>query len=164
MKRYVASAAGLLVLLPLLAGAQQAGSIAVTSTAEVEAVQKTAGGKIEVKRVDASNAKVTPGDVVVFTNRYRNKGTTPAANVVVINPVPEHMIYVDLSAEGKGTKIEFSTDGGKTFAAPGKLTVTDKEGRVRPALPKDYTHIRWTVIAPLSPGASGVVSFRARVQ
>lgn len=163
MNKLVACAAALLMLLPLLAGAQQNRAVTVTSSAEVEIVQKTADGKTVVKRIDATVAKVTPGDVVLFTNRYRNTGTKPAADVIVVNPVPEHMTYVDLSAEGKGTRVEFSIDGGKNYAAPEKLSVTDKEGRVRPALPKDYTHIRWTVTAPLAPGAGGMVTFKARV-
>jgi len=153
----------LVVLLPLVAGAQQ-GDIVVTSIAEVEVTQKNAQGAPEVKRVEASKAKVVPGDVVIFTTRYANKGKAPATGVVITNPVPEHMSYVDRSAEGKGTKIDFSVDGGKTYGIPEKLQVNGKDGKVRPALAGDYTHIRWTVTNPLAPGAEGQVTFRARIK
>ena len=119
---------------------------------------------LEIKRVDAAKAKVAPGDVVVFSTRYVNKGKQAATNVSVTNPVPDHMVYVDMSAEGKGTRIEYSIDGGKAYGPSEKLKVTDKQGRVRPALPRDYTHIRWTATAPLAPGAAGNVTFKARVK
>jgi uncharacterized repeat protein (TIGR01451 family) len=143
--------------------AQQKGAIEVKTLAEVEIVVKNDKGKDEVKRVDAAKEKVPPGGVVIFTSRFTNKGKQPATGVVITNPVPEHMTYVDLSAEGKGAKIEFSIDGGKTYGPAEQLKVTEKDGKVRPALPKDYTHIRWTVSAPLTPGATGTVSFHGRV-
>lgn len=152
-----------LVLQPLAARAQQ-GDIVVTSVAEVEVKEKTAQGAVETKRIEASKAKVAPGEVVIFTNRYVNKGKKAATGVVVTNPVPDHMVYLDKSAEGKGTKIDYSIDGGKSYAASEKLQVTGKDGKVRPALAGDYTHIRWTVTATLAPGAGGSVSFRARIK
>ena len=152
-----------LALAPLSAWAQQQGDIVVTSVAEVEVKEKTAQGTTEVKRIEASKAKVVPGDVVIFTTRYVNKGKQAATGVVVTNPVPEHMAYVEKSAEGKGTKIDFSVDGGKKYAAPEKLQNTNKDGKVRPALPADFP-LRWTVTAPLAPGASGSVSFRAQIR
>jgi uncharacterized repeat protein (TIGR01451 family) len=164
MRRTVALATGILILVPLLAGAQQKGDIVVTNSAEVEVLQKKADGKTETVRVEAAKANVAPGDVVIFTTRYTNKGKQPATGVVVTNPVPEHMTYVDLSAEGKGSKVDFSIDGGRTYAAPEKLKVTDKDGRTRPALPRDYTHIQWTITGSLQPGAGGYVTFRARVK
>lgn len=164
MNRTVASLTGVLVLLPLLAWAQQETNVVITSTAEVEIAQKNAEGKMEKKRVEAAKAKVAPGDVVIFTARYENKGRQPATGVVITNPVPEHMTYVDLSAEGKGTKIEFSIDNGKTYGTPQDLKVTDKDGKTRQALPGEYTHIRWAVAAPVAPGASGSATFRAQIK
>lgn len=163
MNRKAAVSLLVLLLLPLAAGAQQ-GDIVVTSIAEAEVREKNAQGAEVMTRVEVSKTKVAPGDVVIFTNRYVNKGKLPATGVVVINPVPEHTTYVDMSAEGKGTTIDFSIDGGKKYAAPNKLTVTAKDGKVRPALAGDYTHIRWTVTGPLAPGAGGSVSFRARIK
>jgi len=83
---------------------------------------------------------------------------------VIKNPVPEHMLYVEGSAEGKGTKIEFSVDKGRTFEAAGKLMVPTPDGKKRRAAAADYTYIRWTIEKPLHKGANGSVSFRAKVK
>lgn len=156
----------LTLLLPFTAPAQQKekGTIELKSVSEVEVVTKNAAGMKEVKRVDTGKAKVVPGDTVVFTTSYRNTGAKPAEKVVITNPVPEHTIYVDKSAEGKGAVIDFSTDGGKSYATPDKLTVKDAAGKVRKAGPADYTHIRWTVTKSLSPGGTGSVSFKAKIK
>jgi len=153
-----------LVLLPLSVWGQQNDGIEVVTTSEVEVRQQNAKGATEVKRVEAAKAKVAPGDVVIFSTRYVNRGKQAATSVFITNPVPEHMLYVDKSAEGKGTRIEYSIDGGKTYAPSETLKIADKQGKVRTALPGDYTHIRWTATAPLAPGAAGNVSFRARVK
>src|SRR5512134_3515739 len=136
----------LTLLLPFTAPAQQKeqGTIELKSVSEVEVVTATAGGAKVVKRVDTGKAKVVPGDTVVFTTTYRNTGTKPAEKVVITNPVPDHTLYVEKSAEGKGTMIDFSADGGKSYASPDKLTVNDAAEKARKAGAADYTHIRWT--------------------
>jgi uncharacterized repeat protein (TIGR01451 family) len=152
-----------LLLLPTAVRAQQQ-SIELKSVAEVEVVTTNAQGSKEVNRIDASKSKVVPGDIVIFTTTYTNVGKKPAEQVVITNPVPEHMNYVDLSAEGKGTKIDFSVDKGKNYGDPDKLTLTDAQGMKRKAGPADYTDIRWTLIKPLPTGGTGSVSFRAKLQ
>ena len=151
------------LLLPAPAPAQKKAGIVLTSVSEVEVVKQNAEGKKEVKRVDAAKAAVVPGDTVIFTVSYANTDPKPADRVIVINPVPEHMTYLNNSAEGTGTVIDFSVDGGKTYAAPGKLTVT-ANGRQRPVTAADYTHIRWTLSKPLAPGGKGSVSFKAMLK
>lgn len=160
MRQFYGIGIALLLLLPASAPAQQKGSIVLNSLSEVEVVKQNAEGKKEVKRVDAAKAVVVPGDTVIFTVSYANTDTKPADRVIVINPVPQHMTYIEKSAEGKGMAIDFSADGGKTYAAPEKLTVT-AEGKQRPATASDYTHIRWTLGKPLAPGGKGSVSFKA---
>lgn len=153
-----------LLLLPAAARAQQKGSIDLKSIAEVEVTETNAKGQKEVKRVEVAKAKVVPGDVVIFTTTYTNIGKQPADKVVITNPMPEHMDYVDQSAEGKGAKIDFSVDKGKTYATPDKLMITDAQGKTRKAGPKDYTTIRWILVKSVPPGGTGSVSFRAKVQ
>jgi hypothetical protein len=84
--------------------------------------------------------------------------------VVITNPVPEHMLYLDQSAAGTGTAIEFSVNGGKSYGTPDKLNVTDASGKSRKAVASDYTHIKWTVSKPVEPGGRGEVLFKAKVQ
>jgi uncharacterized repeat protein (TIGR01451 family) len=160
----VAVAVVVVLLVPEMLRAQQKSAVELTSLAEVEVTEKGAQGEKIVKRKDAALAKVVPGDVVIFTTTYKNAGKQPAASVVITNPVPGHMVYVDKSAEGTGARIDYSVDGGKTYGAPDKLKITDSQGKVRPALAQDYTMIRWTLPAPLAPGGTGTVSFRARVK
>ncbi len=164
MKKTVISIMFALLLLPAAARAQQQGSIELKSLSQVDVTEINANGKKEVKRVDAAKAKVVPGDVVIFTTIYTNIGKQPAEKVVITNPMPEHMDYVDQSAEGKGTKIDFSVDKGKSYGAPDTLLVTDAQGKKRKAGPADYTGIKWTLGKPLPPGSTGSVSFKAKVQ
>ncbi len=152
------------MLMPAAAWAQQKGSIELKSIAEVEILETNAKGEKEVKRLDTAKTKVVPGDTVVFSTYYTNIGNKPAEKVMITNPVPEHMLYVDQSAEGKGTTIEFSVNGGKSYNTPATLKVTDASGKSRKAVASDYTHIKWTVSKPVAPGGKGEVSFKAMLE
>jgi uncharacterized repeat protein (TIGR01451 family) len=105
-------------------------------------------------------AKIVPGDQVIYTVSYENKGKQPADRVVVTDPIPPEVAYVDGSAFGPGTEIEFSVDG-KTWGAPAALKVKGADGKERPAIAADYTHIRWKLAASVQPGQKGFVRFRA---
>lgn len=154
----------MMLLLPASSAyALEKGSIELQSVAETEIEVINAKGEKEIKRVNVSETKIVPGDEVLFTTYYGHIGKEPADNVIITNPISEHMIYTDLSAEGKGTAIRFSVDGGKTYDLPEKLMVKDESGSERSANPSDYTHIRW-IIEKLKPGDRGSVSFRARVK
>lgn len=137
-------------------------ALEITATAEVEIKVKAADGGEEVKRVPA--AKVPPGEAVIYTLKAQNKSDKPAGDVVVTDPIPEHTEYVDGSVSSNGTRVTFSVDGGKSFAAKESLKVRGEDGQMRAALPADFTHIRWQFEKPLAPGESRAVSFRARVE
>jgi uncharacterized repeat protein (TIGR01451 family) len=163
MKKMLPVVLVLALLAPAAAWAQQKGSIELKSIAEVEITETNAKGEKEVKRVDTAKAKVVPGDIVIFSTYYTNISGKPAENVMITNPVPEHMLYMDRSAEGKGTTIEFSVNGGKSYSTPDKLSITDASGKSRKAVASDYTHIKWTVSKPVAPGVKGDVSFKAQL-
>src|SRR5215475_5613683 len=93
--------------------------IEVKAVAEVEVKVKDEKGVEQTKRVPAT--KVPPGVAVIYTLQADNKGPRPADDVVVTDPIPEHMDYVDGSASTKGTVTTFSADGGKTWAPKEKL-------------------------------------------
>ena len=164
MTKKILTVLSLLLLLSLPAAAVDKEAVNLTSVAEVEVTVRNDKGEEEVKRVEASKAHVTPGDTVIFTNAYANTGKEPATGVIVTNPVSEHMVYMDGTAEGKDARIEFSVDKGKSFGAPDQLKVKGQDGKEKPASAADYTHIRWTLSKPLAPGGKGNVSFRARVK
>jgi uncharacterized repeat protein (TIGR01451 family) len=155
------------ILLSALLGAtavwaQQKGMIDLTVVAEQEKEVINAKGEKELTRIPAT--RVVPGDEVVYTLNYTNIGQEPADNVVITDPVPEHMIYTEGSASGADTVITFSVDNGSTYDLPAKLTNVGADGKERPAKGVDYTHIRWTLTKSLSPGERGHVSFRARLE
>ena len=109
-------------------------------------------------------ARVLPGEEVLFTVTYTNVGDQSAEDVVITNPVPDHMSYLNNSATGDSTTVTFSVDGGETFAAPQDLLITDEVGAEIPAAAKDYSHIRWIVDSDVTAGGSGTVQFAAVVE
>ena len=127
---------------------------------EIEVVNED--GEKEIQLIEVGNA--IPGDELIFTVTYTNQGTEPAENVVLVNPVPDHTIYLDGSAGGDTTVITFSVDEGVSYDLPGSLTVTGDDGRQRAARTEDYTHIRWARTGSLPPGLSGNVYFRVRLK
>ncbi len=139
--------------------AQKKTDIDLKAVAEIEVQTVDEDGKKQIKRVPA--VKVIPGEEVIYTIYYTNIGQKMTENVVITNPVPEHMRYKDSSASGDGTLIVFSVDDGKTFAAPENLIVRDATGKEFPAVASDYTHIRWILQSSLPSNAEGQVSFRA---
>ncbi len=159
--------AGSFVLLALfltssVAMAQEAGAIRIQTSADVEIIETDASGETVTRLEPAS--KVVPGDIVIYTVSFSNTGSEPAENVVITNPVPRHMEYVDGTAFGPGADISFSIDGGQSWGAPEELVVTAADGSERPALASDYTDIRWILRNELQPGAQGFARFRTRLQ
>lgn len=154
----------LVILLSFQANAADKGVIELRSVSEIDVTVTNDKGEKEVKRVEAAKANVTPGEAVIFTTYYSNNGKEAASDIVINNPMPEYMLYVDGTAEGAGTRIEFSVDNGKSYGMPESLKVKDEKGKERTAIASDYTHIRWTLSKPLAPGGKGSVSFRAKVK
>lgn len=152
----------LLFALPVQAADK--GGIELKSTAQVDITVKNDKGVNEVVRVEAAKANVVPGDTVIFTTHYVNHGAQSANNVVINNPVAKNMLYLEGSAEGTGLRCEYSIDNGKTFARPEQLKIKTADGKERLALAAEYTHIRWTVLGELGPGAKGLVSYKAKVK
>lgn len=154
----IKTAAALLAALVAPALAQQSGHLDVTTTVQKEVVTVNESGETESRLVPAET--VVPGEKVVYTITFRNVSTDGADNVVITNPISEALAYVEGSAFGPGSEIEFSIDGGVTFARPEDLTVTE-DGEVRRARPEEFTHIRWVMDNTLAAGAQGMARFAA---
>lgn len=140
--------------------AQEKGHLNVRTVVQKEEVTVNATGETERRLVSADT--VVPGEDVIYTITFTNVSEETAENVVITNPISKNLTYVDGSAFGPGTVIEFSVDGGKTFAAADELVVATDEGE-RPAEVRDYTHVRWTMQNELVAGAQGVARFRAQL-
>ncbi|MBA35878.1 MAG: hypothetical protein CMI14_10680 [Oleispira sp.] len=107
--------------------------------------------------------KLVPGERVGYQVEVNNQGTEPAADIVIVNPIPEHTEYVQDSAKGLGTQIEFSVDNGKTFALPAQLFVEQNGERVQ-AQAADYTQVRWKLNQPLAAGDSLTVQYIVKIK
>lgn len=138
--------------------AQEQGHLNIMTTVQKEEVTLTETGEREVRLVEATS--VVPGDSVIYTITFRNISDEPADNVVITNPVPENLTYIDGSAFGPGTVIEFSVDGGQTYGPAGELTLPNNGG-VRAAAAEDFTHLRWVMQNELGAGSQATASFRA---
>ena len=151
-----------LLVVPLSAYAKP--ELTVTTVAEKEVVQVENGKPIK-KRLPASS--VDPGQILIFTLNYKNKGDAKATAVNIDNPIPKNTVYITGSGFGKNSKMIFSIDGGKTFKAPSLLTYEEKlpNGKTvkRQASPEQYTHVRW-VVNEVLPGHSGSVGFQVKVK
>ena len=148
------------VLVLLLAGAAHA-EVELNAVAQTEVTTTNEAGQ-EVTTLEPAG-KVVPGDEVIYTINFVNHGTEPAADVVITNPIPDHMVFTKVEASPSGADVSMSADGGSRYDAPRNLTVTDAKGQPRPAKASDFTHVRWVFQEPLEPGAEGSVSFRAQL-
>ena len=149
------------IVLALLSQAALAQNcIELKNIAQQEQQYTDTQGKPATRLVDLG--KVVPGTEVVYTLTASNVCDKPAANVVINNPVPEHMTYVINSAMGAGTDMQFSLDS-KSFAKLEALTVRNADGSTRAARAEDIKAIRWTYTTAINPGQTGFVRFRATV-
>ena len=165
MKRALIFSKALLAAFALSAmhtvSAQEKGCIELKTTAEVEQEYVNEQGQ-KAKRL-APAGKVTPGNEVIWTITAKNICDKSADNIVIANPVPEHMSYVASSAMGVGAAITYSLDN-KEFKDAGALTVREADGSTRAARADEYRGIRWTYAAPFAPGANAFVRYRAIVK
>jgi len=148
----------LLLAIGTTAIAQDQGHLNVRTVVQKEQVSVDEAGEAKTELVAADT--VIPGEKVVYTITFRNIGDEPADNVIITNPISGDLLYVDGSAFGPGTDIQFSIDGGKTFANPSELVVTE-DGVTRSAVATDFTHIRWVMQQELAVDAQGTARFSA---
>lgn len=140
--------------------AQAADGVQLSNEVFREIEERSPDGQTTRRRVEATT--VLPGSEVIYVIRYHNAGTEPAGDVVVTNPVPQQLEFV--AVLGPGPAHQVSVDGGRQYGDLAALAVPGPDGQPRPATAADVTHVRWTLNTALAPGASGAVSFRARVK
>lgn len=135
--------------------------VELRSEVQVEQSYTDAQGKKATRLVAPD--KVIPGSQVIYIITAKNVCDKPASNVVVNNPVPEHMSYVANSASGTGTDITYSLDN-KTFARLDALTVKNPDSSNRVPRAEEIMGIRWVFTTPINAGQTGAVRFRATVK
>lgn len=130
--------------------------LSVTSRMLVERRVVAADGTATVELV--APTKVVPGDRVTIALAYRNTGTTPIADLVLANPVPNGIAF--RSAATDGPTPEMTVDG-RIWGTLPTLTVALPTGATRPAIAADVVAIRWRLAKPIAPGAHGDLAFAA---
>jgi uncharacterized repeat protein (TIGR01451 family) len=143
-----------------LGAAHAAGGVQLSNQVFQEVEVIGADGKPERRTVPAT--MVVPGTEVSYEIAYRNTGDKPADNVAITNPVPAALEYV--AVLGPAPVNQVSVDGGRQYGPLTGLSVTDADGKSRPAQPADVTHVRWILNTALQPGDGGKVSFKARLK
>ena len=157
---------GVLVLAGGLSAAWATGQpkLDVNVQVEREVRQVDRAGKETVVRQPVGR-EAKPGDVLVYTLRYRNVGDGPAVAAVLSDPVPPGTVFVPGSLEAAGAQALFSTDG-SDFSAWPRVRVARPDGRVEEvqAPAAAIRHIRLALREQVPPGGAGTASFKVIVQ
>lgn len=153
-----------LATLCLLAASFAAADLQVTIVSQKEILELNEQGEEVTRRVPVDVA--VPGDEVIYTVSVVNQGEAQADQVVVTDPVPAEMAYIESSVFGPvgSVSVTYSADGGLSYLPRGDLLVQVASGEVKQATPDDITHIRWLLKTPLSAGESVQVGYRASVK
>jgi uncharacterized repeat protein (TIGR01451 family) len=106
-----------------------------------------------------------PGDVIRYALVFTNVTAGPVKNIQFVDPLPKGLVYVLGSAKADTpAQLEYSIDGGKSYAAQPMIEVVENGKKVqKPAAREQYTHVRWTVLGSVAPGAKVIAEFRAQV-
>lgn len=164
-----AAAIGSCVAFAAPAHAQTApsGVVSLKSNAMIERAETGADGRERIVLKKPTDVVVVPGDRVVFTLSYQNKGKDPANGFRATNPMPGPVQFVAAAEDWA----EVSVDGGKNWGklsdlkVPSTVSVTaEPSAAFRPAGPEDVTHVRWVFAQPIAPGSEGSVTFRGVIK
>jgi len=100
------------------------------------------------------------GDWLIYVFTYQNIGAERIINYTINHPLVPTAEFVGEETDSP----LMSVDKGLTFAPLAELRVSNPDGSERPALPREVTHMRWRIPTIIEPGASGQVSYRARLR
>lgn len=108
-----------------------------------------------------------PGDVLVYTLRAENVGSSPAYRPRLRDEIPAGTVLVTDSLNADEARITASLDGGSTwqeFPVIVERLRDDGSPEQVPAPPEAYTHLQWLLAGQLDPGERREVSFKVRIQ
>jgi uncharacterized repeat protein (TIGR01451 family) len=153
---------GKLLSFVVLSGMSAAAAAApqVSLTNEIKVVRTVADATGKTTTVYEEPKVVTPGDRLKFVLNYANNSAEAAKDFAVTNPMPAGVSFA--GAESRGAVV--SVDGGKTFGSLAGLKVGGADGKVRPAVASDVTHVRWSFNKPIGAGEKGTLGFEALVK
>jgi uncharacterized repeat protein (TIGR01451 family) len=143
--------------------AEATGSGPLVTSIEVQKLEVSEGpGGQEIRRWVAAE-RLNAGDEIHYTVRVHNPGKQAVDTVVVTKRLPFGVRYLRGSATGPAAEVQFSIDGGETYATPDALARVAGGGKKgqRKLLENDYTHVRWVLKKPLGPASTALLRFRA---
>ena len=105
--------------------------------------------------------RLSAGDAVYYTIRVHNPGKSEVTGIVVTKRLPFGVHYMRGSAVGPACEVQFSIDGGTTFAMAEPLGAGANDKPRRKVAALEYTHVRWVLSRPLAAGATALLRFRA---
>ncbi len=116
--------------------------------------------------VPVAGLALKPGDTVRYDIVATNQGTDPAKTLMPMGKVPSGTAYEAGTASATGAlRVEFSLDGGKTWAVTPTVRVQTPAGVVeQKADPARYTMVRWIGGKPLEPHTAATYSYEVRVK
>ena len=151
----------LLLALPVTALAQQADaqpSLVIT----VENLTATAEAEVQAPR-ESEDAR--PGDVLRYRLEFVNGTGRALRDVVLSNPIPETIRLVGgtVRSSRDDAQVEYSADGGQTWAAEPMEEVLVEGRRVRRPIPPDrFTNVRWTIPGWVQPRDTVTAAYDTR--
>jgi len=106
-----------------------------------------------------------PGDEIRYSLVFTNTQQAAVKNVQFVDPIPQGMVYVLGSASiAQAGRVAYSIDGGRTYSAQPTIETVEDGHKVTKAAPRElYTHVRWTVLDAVAPGAQVTAELRAQV-
>jgi uncharacterized repeat protein (TIGR01451 family) len=139
--------------------------VSLQSDAKIERMETAPDGRERTVLKNPADVVVVPGDRVVFTLKYANRGSEAANGFRATNPMPGPVQFVAATEDWA----EVSVDGGKSWGKLSSLTVMAKgadgvSDATRAAGPEDVTHVRWVFANAIAPGTEGTVSYRGIVK
>jgi uncharacterized repeat protein (TIGR01451 family) len=139
------------------------GSGPLETAIEVQRLEVREGRHGEEVRRWVPATRLNAGDEVHYTVRVRNPGKVAVESIVVTKRLPFGVRYLRGSAAGPAAEVQYSLDGGKTFATAEQLAKAAGGGKqgARKSLENDYTHVRWVLSRPLGPSSTALLRFRA---
>lgn len=157
MRLLLVSALAAAALWPALGAAQGQASKALVITAHNLTAEAAADR--------GAKAVAKPGDEIRYALRFTNVTAGPVQNVQLVDSIPKGMVYVlGSAAADRPARISYSIDGGKTYTAQPAIVVIEDGKKVEKPAPRElYTHVRWTVLSPVAPGAQVMAELRTQV-
>ncbi|MEM6351787.1 MAG: hypothetical protein AAF766_13595 [Cyanobacteria bacterium P01_D01_bin.14] len=140
--------------------------LTLSAAKQVVTVDNKGGEVIDWEALEGQ-VQVQPGDVLRYTVDGANSGDVPAANLQIVQPVPEQTTYLLGSAKSlTAAAITYSIDSGATFVEAPMIEVVLPDGTVelQPAPAEAYTHVKWQFDDTLTAADAVEVAYQVRIQ